>query len=303
MPRIAEHISNAGVDTVQSSFARKEKKYVLQAGQYRELMARIGHMLEEEPYPRSIISSLYYDTPSFELINRSMEKPVYKEKLRIRSYGAYNKNAAVFCELKKKFKGIVYKRRVQTSQQAAYAFMGGMPYEQACAAWPLPTSAQTIDHSPEKDAQIAREIEACIARHEHLMPAMMVQVDRLPLHTIDGSNVRITFDFNPIYRTEQLRFSAGVWGEKIMDVDEIIMEVKCQGAYPLWLTKAFDAVCIYPQGCSKYGRAYVKSKSAIGAGECLPLPSFPQVQTGDPRLPLPSQPQVQTSSPHNLKIA
>lgn len=262
MPRIAEHISNANVSTVQSSFARKEKKYVLEADQYSQLMQLIGANLEEEPYPRSIISSLYYDTPTFELINRSMEKPLYKEKLRIRSYGTYNPEAAVFCELKKKFKGIVYKRRVQMSEQAAYAFMGGMPYEQACAQWPLDPSKQTIDHSPAQDAQIAREIEACIARHENLAPAMMVQVDRLPLHTTDGSNVRITFDFTPLYRTTDLCFAGGMHGNSIMNDGQVIMEVKCQNAYPLWLTQAFDAIHTYPQGCSKYGRAYTRAFQA-----------------------------------------
>ena len=261
MPRIAETISNANVSTVQSSFARKEKKYVLEAAQYDQLMTRMGTMLEEEPYPRSIISSLYYDTPSFELINRSMEKPLYKEKLRIRAYGEYDPNAAVFCELKKKFKGIVYKRRIQMSHQAALAFMGGMTYEQACDQWPLAPKQQTIDHSAAKDAQIAREIEACIARHENLHPAMMVQVDRLPLHTTDGSNVRITFDFEPLYRTSELDFAYGVHGENIMQPGQVIMEVKCQGAYPLWLTQTFDDIHAYPQGCSKYGRAYTKAFS------------------------------------------
>lgn len=256
MPRIAETITNANASTVQSSFARKEKKYVLEAKQYQRLMDSIGHLLEEEPYPRSIISSLYYDTPTFELINRSLEKPLYKEKLRIRSYGEFDPDAAVFCELKKKFKGIVYKRRVQLSRQAAFALMEGVAYEQATRHWPLAPGKQTIDHSPAKDLQIAHEIEACIKRHADLRPSMMVQVDRLPLHTTDGSNVRITFDFDPIYRTERLDFACGVFGKPIFEQGQVIMEIKSQAAYPLWLVHALDSVDAFPQGCSKYGRAY-----------------------------------------------
>ena len=250
------YVGNANVSSVQSTFARKETKYVLSQTQYSCFMDRIGDVLEEEPFGRSAISSLYYDTKTFELINRSMEKPRYKEKLRIRSYGEYRPDAAVFAELKTKFKGIVYKRRVQLSEKAAYLFMNGKPYEQAQLEFPLAAEKRTIHHSAQVDTQIAREIEACVARHPGLRPAMMVIVDRLPLHTTDGSGVRITYDFNARYRTDELAFSRGLHGEPIMPNDEVILEIKCQGAYPLWLVRALNEVKAYARPCSKYAMAY-----------------------------------------------
>ena len=251
-----QHLGNANVSIVQDTFARKEKKYVLSRGQYERFMASLEGMLEEEPFGRSLVSSLYYDTPHFELINRSMEKPLYKEKLRVRSYGAYDPEKAVFVELKTKFKGIVYKRRVQTSWQAAQAIMAGEAYADAVARYPLSDQAKTIKQSAVKEAQIGAELEAAVARHAGLRPSMMVVVDRLPLHSTDGSNVRITFDFDARYRTKHLDFSHEDEGYAIMADDRIIMEVKAQGAYPLWLIRALEAVAAYPQGCSKYGRAY-----------------------------------------------
>ena len=109
-----------------ANFKRKEKKYVLEAGDYLALMALIGDKIEEDEYPYSHIESLYYDTPDWRMINRSMEKPLYKEKLRVRVYGETGEQNVAFVELKKKFKGIVYKRRIAMSPQGARAFMEGM---------------------------------------------------------------------------------------------------------------------------------------------------------------------------------
>lgn len=250
------NVANANVRSVQSTFARKEKKYLLSPTQFDSLMGEIGDRLEEEPFGRSKVSSLYYDTPSFELIGRSLEKPLYKEKLRIRAYGEYDPAAAVFVELKKKFKGIVYKRRVQMSERAAYLFMGGRPYGQVCRAYPLGEGERTSCVSAQAEEQIAREVEACIHRHPGLVPSMMVVVDRLPLHTVDGSDVRITFDIDARYRCEGLAFSQRLAGDPIFPGGEVVMEVKCQAAYPLWLVRALDRVEAYCRPCSKYGTAY-----------------------------------------------
>ena len=259
-----DKVPNAGVRSVQSTFARKEKKYLLSPGQFDSLMGEIGGRLEEEPFGRSKVSSLYYDTPAFELIGRSMEKPLYKEKLRIRSYGEYDPDAAVFVELKKKFKGIVYKRRVRMAERAAYLFMGGRPYEQACRAYPLHPRVEDEGASCisiQVEQQIAHEIEACICRYPGLTPSMMVVVDRLPLHTVDGNDVRITFDIDPRYRCEGLAFSQRLAGDPIFPDGEVVMEVKCQAAYPLWLVRALDRVGAYCRSCSKYGTAYQLMRS------------------------------------------
>ena len=73
-------------------------------------------------YGRTPIFSLYYDTPDSRLIRASLEKPAYKEKIRLRSYGPADASSPVFLELKRKAEGVVYKRRVQTSLEKTEAF-------------------------------------------------------------------------------------------------------------------------------------------------------------------------------------
>lgn len=237
-----------------ANFKRKEKKYVLEQGDYLALMALIGDKLEEDEYPYSHIESLYYDTPQDAMINRSMEKPLYKEKLRVRVYGNPDEQNVAFVELKKKFDGIVYKRRVAMSPKGALAFMNGMDFEEAMKLFP-PSSSDLALEPTWRDKQIAREIRACIQRWEPLHPAMSISVDRTSLRTNDGSNVRMTFDFNSRWRNAQLEFGQAE-GTLLMEPGQVIMEIKAQKAYPLWLVKALDQAKIYPVSNTKYGRAY-----------------------------------------------
>ena len=243
-----------------ANFKRKEKKYVLDQGDYLALMGLIGEKLEEDEYAYSHIESLYYDTPDWRMINRSMEKPLYKEKLRVRVYGTMgetqnaNLDQVAFVELKKKFKGIVYKRRMAMSLQGALAFMGGMDYEEAMAAYPATSNDLELEPTW-RDKQIAAEIRACVDRWQPLAPAMIIAVDRMSLRTNDGSGVRMTFDFNSRWRTNPLGFGEAE-GEQLMPNNEIILEIKAQGSYPLWLVHALDQAKIYPVSNTKYGRAY-----------------------------------------------
>jgi hypothetical protein len=241
---------------VQDVFERTEKKYLLTPEQYSFLMRSIQDRLGYDEFGQSLISSLYYDTPDDEMINRSMEKPLYKEKLRVRSYGTPGPQDAVFVELKKKFKGIVYKRRVSMSLTAAEAYMGGMPYLDAITRYPLSDEDRQRECTSAKALQISRELDACKARYTGLRPSMMIITNRVAMRTNDGSDVRITFDVDPIWRDERLSFADGFGGNQLLPDGRIIMEVKCLNAYPLWLARALTAGNIYPVSCSKYGRAY-----------------------------------------------
>ena len=110
---------------VQSCFARCEKKYMLTRAQRDALLARIGPYLRADRYPVYTICNLYYDTEDYRLIRASLEKPVYKEKLRVRSYGVPGADDGVFVELKKKFDGVVYKRRITVPLGQAAPFLSG----------------------------------------------------------------------------------------------------------------------------------------------------------------------------------
>ena len=80
------------------------KKYLISEKQYRLLMERLEGKMVPDKFPHSTITNIYYDTPEFLLARRSISKPIYKEKLRLRSYGVPHENAKVFVEVKKKFK-------------------------------------------------------------------------------------------------------------------------------------------------------------------------------------------------------
>ena len=92
-----------------SCFQRFEQKYLLDTDTYQKLRLELTPYMESDQYGISHISSIYFDTPDRRLVRSSLEKPVYKEKLRLRCYGLPGPQDPVYVEVKKKYKGIVYK--------------------------------------------------------------------------------------------------------------------------------------------------------------------------------------------------
>ena len=85
-------------------FKRYEKKYMLTKEQYESFKEDIDDFMKIDEYGLSTICNIYYDTVDYKLISRSIEKPIYKEKIRLRSYGIPTPDSTVFLELKKKYK-------------------------------------------------------------------------------------------------------------------------------------------------------------------------------------------------------
>lgn len=237
-------------------FKRVEYKYLLSPQQFDSLTDSLAGKVRPDEFGRSTISSLYYDTRQFAMINRSLEKPVYKEKLRIRAYGTPEDGDPVYVELKKKFKGVVYKRRVPLTAKAAYAFMGGASYRSAALAFPLADATLQDEFLSPKRVQIAEEIAQCCKRWEMPRPAMMVCVEREAYRCIDSPDLRITFDIMPRWRTDNLFFSAEQAGRLLYPDGKVIMEIKCADAYPFWLIEKLNRHGVYPQPNSKYGLSY-----------------------------------------------
>ena len=104
-------------------FQRTEKKYVLRQEQFCNLQIGINKRMKQDEYGHHTICNIYFDTDCFDLIRTSLEKPLYKEKLRIRSYGIPTENGKVFLELKKKYDGVVYKRRQECSWKDAKRYL------------------------------------------------------------------------------------------------------------------------------------------------------------------------------------
>lgn len=242
-------------------FRRTEMKYRIDHDQQSILNAAIDQHMVMGEFGKTKIASLYYDTPDFSLIERSLDKPLYKEKLRLRVYGDLSPLAPSFVELKKKFKGVVYKRRVMLSLHAAQAFFDGMPYEEACRAFPLFEDEAQAQSLSSRSIQIAREIAFTIQRHGTLVPSFLITCTRSAYEASGESELRITFDNElacSYVAKSPLQASRPV---SLLAPGESIMEVKNAGPLPLWLLRALSEAKSYPQSFSKYGHAYMSLKN------------------------------------------
>lgn len=220
----------------QNVFKRMEKKYIVNQRQYKALQEKLeGHMRVDE-YGLHKICNLYLDTEDFRLIRTSVEKPFYKEKLRIRSYGIPKPGDEVFLELKKKCDGVVYKRRVKLSCEKAmnYVIKGEIP---------------------EKESQVLKETDWFLQMYQPV-PKVYISYDRTAWFGKEEPELRVTFDKNILYREKVLDLTKGSWGTQILDGRETLMEIKIPGSMPIWLAHTLSELCIYPHSFSKYGTCY-----------------------------------------------
>ena len=243
--------------TAGDTFERKEKKYLITAGQCQAIKEALAGRMRLDDYGATRIDSLYLDTDDRSLICRSLEKPLYKEKLRIRSYGAFSQAGTVYVEIKKKFKGIVYKRRVRMSAQGARAYCSGShSYEEAQALYPCGSSPKS--DLAEGKLQIAREIDAFFDRYEGLKPSMLISCSREAWCPVDGAGEdcvdRITFDEDITY--VDLFETSSTSRKRVTSPGQIVMEIKCAGGYPTWLCELLAAQGVYLRSFSKYGNAF-----------------------------------------------
>ncbi|MGI6176916.1 MAG: polyphosphate polymerase domain-containing protein [Eubacterium sp.] len=220
-------------------FKRHEIKYLLTNEQLEKFESIIGEYLEPDPHGGSKVLSVYYDTPNFRLIRRSLEKPPYKEKLRVRSYGTATDESIVFLELKKKYKGTVYKRRIELSDRDAEMYMSGKA--------PLP-----------QKSQIGREIDYFRQFYGTLVPQVYIDCDRRAYFSKDDPNLRVTFDQNIEYRTDNVSLKNAPGGRKILPDGVTLLEIKAANAVPLWMVEAINECRLRKTSFSKYGTAYIQ---------------------------------------------
>ncbi len=221
----------------QNTFKRYEMKYILTHAQKEAVLTAMTPYMKLDKYGRTTIRNIYFDTNNFRLIRRSVEKPVYKEKLRLRSYSLATPESNIFVELKKKYKSVVYKRRLVLSERTVMdAFLGGKP---------LPVKTQ-----------IGNEIEYFREYYGELKPKVFLSYEREAFHSYDSSDFRITFDDNILYRTNDLSLCSLPGGKSILGEGLVLMEIKTSGAIPLWLTHTLTENKNFKTSFSKYGTAY-----------------------------------------------
>lgn len=219
---------------MEKSFKRHEVKYLITINQYINLMNYLSDKVEKDVFYKSTIYNVYYDTDNFELIRKSIEKPIYKEKLRIRSYDKPTLDSSVYVELKKKYDHIVYKRR----EKIAYKYVLNNSFLEGA------------------ETQIYKEIKYFNDFYGGLTPKMFLSYEREAYYFKDDKQIRITFDTNIKYRTENVNLLPSISDIKLLPNNLVLMELKVPFSIPYDLTKYLSSEKIFKTPFSKYGTAY-----------------------------------------------
>lgn len=244
------------MENYQAVFKRKEIKYLLSSEERNALLPILEAHMEPNAFAHSSISNLYYDTPDFRMVRRSLEKPMYKEKLRLRSYGMPENTSTVFPEIKKKAMGIVYKRRISLPYQEAVSFLSGQQIASTDTCDGTTQQIASTDMCDGTTRQILHELGWMLASYENLAPRMFLSYERDSYKGVSDPSLRLTLDQDILFRTDRLDLREGAFGEAILLPDQTLMEVKISNAAPLWLAQALSEIGIFPVSFSKYGRAY-----------------------------------------------
>lgn len=221
----------------QNIFKRYETKYLLDHVQKAAVLQAMAPHMIPDSYGKTTVRNLYYDTDDYRLIRHSLEHPVYKEKLRLRSYARVAPDATVFVELKKKYDGVVYKRRIPLPARCACRWLAG--------AVPCP-----------EPGQISREVDHCLRFYGSLAPRVFLSYEREAYYDKNNRDFRVTFDENILCRQDALDLGAEIYGTAILPPGITLMEIKCAGGIPLWMTRTLTRQKIYKTSFSKYGTAY-----------------------------------------------
>lgn len=222
----------------QNVFERYEIKYLITTKQKSKILKILQLYMQLDKYGKTIIRNIYFDTDNYYLIRKSLEKPIYKEKLRLRSYQKADEDTKVFFEIKKKYQAIVYKRRI------AITLSKYKKLEQ--------------EGFNDNSNQILKEINYFFKLYPNLKPKVFLSYER-ESYFMENSDLRITFDENIIARNYDLDLKKDIYGTKILEDGYLIMEIKCFKAMPLWLVSILSKEKIYKTPFSKYGTYYVNN--------------------------------------------
>ena len=222
----------------QNVFKRCELKYLLDEKQRQALMDRMDGRMKIDGFGHTVIRNIYYDTDSYRLIRNSLDKPVYKEKLRVRSYRRVAAEDDVFVEIKKKYESVVYKRRIALPEKEASEWLAG--------------------GEPCGNSQIEKEIGYFRDFYEGLKPKVFLSYEREAFCPLDGTDTRITLDSNVLARRSGLSLRDGIYGVPVTEKGTSILEVKVSSVIPAWLTAFLREEGIQKASFSKYGRYYAE---------------------------------------------
>lgn len=260
----------------QAVFKRYEIKYMVTAEQKTRILRAMEPYMEMDRFGRSTVRNIYYDTDDFVLARHSIAKPDFKEKLRVRSYAKADAESTVFVELKRKFDGVVYKRRVGLREADAVKWMAGS------------NDPAVIHGTDAGSTQVTSEIEYFRGLYNGLKPVLYLSYDREAYRmkegaqTADGgSEFRVTFDCNIRCRENDLTLKSEAYGTEMLEEGMFLMELKCPGAIPLWMTEVLSREHLYKTSFSKYGTAYCRFMDKTPAERAHMIAAVSRVTAGD----------------------
>ncbi len=236
---------------VQTVFNRIEKKYLLPESIYLAVREKLVPYMEVDRFGLTTICNIYYDTDNNELVRRSIEDPVYKEKLRLRCYGVPTLDSLSFLEIKKKYDGVVNKRRVTMPLREAYEYLENGTYPNKELSY--------------GEALTFKEMDFFIGRYQTIRPALLLCYDRIAMFQTTNPEFRITFDTNIRSRRTDLRMEHGSDGTQLLPQGYYLMETKIMDASPLWFTQLMSELSVYLTPFSKYGNIYKKEHGVFNA--------------------------------------
>lgn len=234
-------------------FNRREIKYLISNEDKDALLSIIGQYMESDPYNKDgkpySICNIYLDTESDELIRKSLEKPAFKEKIRLRSYGTAKPGDKVYLESKKKFDSVVNKRRTAFLLEEAYEyFESGKIREDR-------EQAENPGNAPKMNKQVMQEIDY-IMNFYRLSPRVFISYDRLAFFEKNNSDFRLTIDTNIQTRRKNLRLEVPAYGRQLLPEGKWLMEAKAFKAFPLWFVHFLSERRLFSTSFSKYGSEY-----------------------------------------------
>ena len=221
---------------MQSIFKRYEKKYIITREQYAALEDALLRHMKPDSFGEYLVQNLYFDTDGWDVVRASIEKPLYKEKMRLRCYGEMSQESELFLEIKKKYKGMVYKRRI------------------AIPAKILPAGS-VLSVVSANASQIAREFDFYIKTNT-VSEKVYISYHRAAFVGIADRDLRVTFDTDIRFRLDGLDYSHPGDGHFILPRDKMLMEVKTPGGMPLWVARTLCENKIFPTTFSKFGVCY-----------------------------------------------
>ncbi|MBQ1319173.1 MAG: polyphosphate polymerase domain-containing protein [Solobacterium sp.] len=226
-------------------FARVEQKYGLSEEQAAAFLELAGPYLKPDARSEYTLRNIYLDSPDDRMIIRSLEKPLYKEKLRLRAYGKPGAEGPLFLEMKKKSDGIVFKRRITLTAGEIPACLKG--------------------EGLKEKGQIGRELDYMFTSYRPV-PKAYIAYDRQAWSGAFNPDLRVTMDRRIRYRLGDLDISSPSPEEMLAMDSEVILEIKFQDAYPLWLTEILSHLRLQKTSFSKYGRVYRITHTAALSG-------------------------------------